>query len=143
MEAGFVATIVVSLLLLVQQLSGLAPEFAFITWVNFAAGTEMQPALGWVVHFIIGTFLWGVGFAAFSPHMWGPHWLRGVAFGVITWLLMMVAFLPAAGVPMFGLDMGLSTAILGLVISLVFGVVLGETYHLLLHYLPSEVDENA
>ena len=52
-ESGFVATIFVSILLLVQQMSGLAPEFALIHWLNYAAGTEMQPAMGWLLHFII------------------------------------------------------------------------------------------
>lgn len=142
-EAGFVASIVVALLVFVQQVSGLTPEFTLIAWLNQAAGTDMEPAMGWVLHFIVGAGLFGAGFAAFSPHLPGQHWVRGLLFGGATWLLMMMAFLPTAGVPMFALGMGLTIPILGLVINLVFGVVLGETYHLLLHYLPSEVDENA
>ena len=141
-ESGLVATIFVSLLLLVQQMSGAMPEFTLIAWINEAAGTQMQPAMGWLVHFLIGG-AWGAGFAAFSPHMYGPHWVRGLTFGFIAWLLMMLAFLPSAGIPMFAMGMGPSIPILGLVFNLTFGLVLGEAYHLLLHYLPSEVDENA
>jgi len=37
--------------------------------------------------------------------------------------------------------MGTAIPIVSLALHAVFGLVLGETYHLLLHYLPSEVDE--
>ena len=143
-EAGFVATIIVTLLLFVQQMSGMASDFTLIAWLNQAVGTQqIQPITGWVLHFVIGAGLWGAGFAVFSPHLWGPHWIRGLSFGFLTWLLMMILFLPSAGVPMFAMGMGISIPVIGLVLNLVFGLVLGETYHLLLHYLPSEVDENA
>lgn len=142
-EAGFVATLIITIMLYVQQMSGMAPEFTLISWLNQAAGMQSQPYMGWIVHFVIGAGVWGAGFAAFSPHLWGPHWLRGMSFGVLTWLLMMIVFLPTAGLPMFAMGMGPSIPVIGLMLSLVFGLVLGETYHLLLHYLPSEVDENA
>jgi len=140
-EAGFVATVVVSVLLLVQQAAGLSPQFNLISLLMTAAGTPQYPTLGWILHFVIGAGFWGAGFAAFSPHLPGPHWLRGLMFGALIWLVMMVAFLPAAGLPMFAVGMGTAIPIVSLALHAVFGLVLGETYHLLLHYLPSEVDE--
>lgn len=41
-----------------------------------------------MVHFAIGTFLWGPFLAALSPILPGPFWLKGVAFGMNAWLLM-------------------------------------------------------
>ena len=99
--------------------------------------------LGWALHFVIGVGLWGAGFAAFSPHLPGPHWLRGMMFGVLAWLVMMIAFLPSAGMPMFAAGMGWSRSALYARAASLLRLVLGESYHLLLHYLPGEVDENA
>jgi hypothetical protein len=141
-QAGLAATIAISVLMLIQQAAGVASGFDLIDMIKSAANMD-NTIVAWIVHFIVGVGLWGVGFAAFSPHMWGPHWARGLAFGVIAWLLMMVIFLPAAGMPIFNYGQGATVPIVALILHLVYGAVLGETYHLLLHYLPSEVDENA
>jgi len=142
-EAGFVATVVISMLMLAQSAAGIAPAFNMISLLTQAANTPDYPSVAWIAHFAIGSVLWGAGFAAFSPHLRGPHWFRGVTFGVLAWLAMMVLFLPTAGLPIFAQGVGTTIPLLGLLLHLVFGAVLGETYHLLLHYLPSEVDENA
>jgi hypothetical protein len=143
LESGFIATVFVSIVLFAQQMLGFMPNFNLIDVLMTSAGTPGQPLLGWALHFVIGVGLWGAGFAAFSPHLPGPHWLRGLIFGVLAWLAMMVAFLPSAGLPMFAAGMGLGIPLYTLALHLFFGLVLGESYHLLLHYLPSEVDENA
>ncbi len=143
LEAGFIATIALSLILFAQQALGFMPDFNLITVLMVSAGAPGQPLLGWALHFAVGVGLWGAGFAAASPHLPGPHWLRGLAFGVFAWLAMMIAFLPSADMPMFASGMGLAIPIYTLALHLFFGLVLGESYHLLLHYLPSEVDENA
>jgi hypothetical protein len=142
-EAGIIATIVISALMFIQQASGVAPDFNLIDLIMKAAGAPGMTTLAWILHFTIGVGVWGAGFAAFSPHLPGPHWLRGLIFGALTWVLMMVVFLPAAGIPIFAQGMGTTIPMVSLALSLVFGIVLGESYHLLLHYLPSEVDENA
>ena len=142
-EAGFIATIVISLLMLVQQAAGVAPTFNLITLITAATNMPDYVAISWIVHFVVGVGLWGVGFAAFSPHLPGPHWLRGLIFGAFAWFLMMVIFLPAAGMPVFANGLGTTIPVISLMLHLVYGAVIGESYHLLLHYLPSEVDENA
>jgi hypothetical protein len=143
LEAGFIATVFVSIVLFAQQALGFMPTFNLIDVLATSAGTQNQPVLDWALHFVIGVGLWGAGFAALSPHLPGPHWLRGMMFGVFAWLVMMIAFLPSAGLPMFAAGMGLAIPLYTLVLHLFFGFVLGASYHLLLHYLPSEVDENA
>jgi len=55
----------------------------------------------------------------------------------------MTLFLTAAGLPVFAVGLGPTIPVATLVLHLIFGLVLGETYHLLLHYTSSEVDENA
>jgi len=142
-EAGFIATVFISIVLVAQHALGFMPNFNLIDLLMVSAATPGQPVLGWSMHFVIGVGLWGAGFAAFSPHLPGPHWVRGMIFGVLAWILMMAAFLPSAGLPMFAAGMGWSIPLYTLALQLFFGFVLGESYHLLLHYLPSEVDENA
>jgi len=142
-ESGFVATVVISMLMLAQAAAGIAPEFNMISLLAQAANTPDHQSVAWIAHFAIGSVLWGAGFAVFSPHLRGPHWFRGITFGVLAWLAMMLLFLPTAGRPIFAQGLGTTIPLLSLVLHLVYGAVLGETYHLLLHYLPSEVDENA
>jgi hypothetical protein len=140
--AGLIATIVTTLVLFAQQASGIVPDFNLLELIQ-AAATGPDPVFAWIFHFVIGVVVWGGLFAVFSPHLPGPHWIRGLIFGTLIWLAMMLAFLPAAGLPVFALGMGAAIPMVTLAISLIFGVVLGESYHLLLHYMPGEVDENA
>jgi uncharacterized membrane protein YagU involved in acid resistance len=140
-EAGFIATAVISLLLFAQQASGVHSGFNLIALLQDAAGMPGEVGMAWILHFMIGGVFWGLGFAVFSPHLPGPHWLRGAIFGTLAWLLMMLAFLPAANLPIFAQGMGLTIPATAFGLHLVFGLVLGEAYHLLVHYFPGEVEE--
>ncbi len=140
--AGFIATIVTSIVILAQQASGIAPGFNLLDFIK-DAGAGQDTLFAWIFHFVVGVVVWGGLFAVFSPHLPGPHWLRGLMFGVLTWLAMMLAFLPAAGMPIFALGTGAAIPMAALAVNLIFGVTLGESYHLLLHYMPGEADENA
>jgi hypothetical protein len=139
--AGLIATIVITIAMLAQQASGIAPDFNLIELLKQAA-TGPDTVFAWIVHFVLGIAFGGL-FAAFSPHVPGPHWLRGLLFGVLVWLVMMIAFLPAAGMPMFALGSGAAIPMTALGLCAVFGLALGEAYHLLLHYMPGEADEEA
>ena len=143
--AGFIATIVLTVAMLAQNAAAYWPDVNFISMLQSASGTQGSPAMAWVLHFIIGGVAWGGLFAVFSPHLPGPHWLRGLIFGLLAWLAMMVAFLPAASMPMFARGLPNASDIIQVTLGLhlLFGVVMGEVYDLLLRYMPSEVDENA
>jgi uncharacterized membrane protein YagU involved in acid resistance len=139
MEAGFAATVLISILVFIQQQLGLSPEFNLIAMATKFVGGDM--IMGWIAHFFLGGVVWGLGFAVFSPHAPGPHWLRGAIFGVIAWLIMMVAILPMLGYGMFAAGMGPTIPVASFVIHLIFGLTMGEAYHLLVHYFPGEVEE--
>lgn len=140
--AGFAATTLLTILFYAQHMLGYWPNVSFISMLTVADGAPDTPAMAWVLHYVIGTAAWGGLFAVFSPHLPGPHWVRGLIFGVLTWLAMMLAFLPAAGMAIFG-GGDKSLMVITLLYNLLFGVVLGEVYDLLLKFTPSEVDENA
>lgn len=140
-QAGFAATLLISLLLYAQKMLGVEPGFDLLAMLARAAGTN-DIIMVWILHFLIGSVMWGLLFAVFSPHLPGPKWLRGIQFGVLAWLVMMVAFLPAAGLPMFAMGMGPTIPVGALIVHLIFGVAMGEIYHLLVHYFPGEVEED-
>src|SRR5262249_9463638 len=106
------------------------------------AAANSDPIMVWALHFLIGSVMWGLLFAVFSPHLRGPKWLCGAEFGAVAWLIMMVAFLPAAGLPMFAIGMGPSIPVGALIVHLVFGVTMGEVYCLLVRHFPDEVEED-
>ena len=58
MVAGFIATVVLSVLMLIKQRMGLVPQLNPIEMLAKMAGGSM-PAVGWVPHFLIGTVVWG------------------------------------------------------------------------------------
>ncbi len=128
--AGLAATVVLSAMMLAKQSMGLMPQLDPIDMIMSMAGAS-SPAVGWVGHFVIGTVLWGVGFAIASPYLPGPYWLRGAAFAIGAWLMMMLVLMPAAGAGVFGLALGVMVPAMALLLHMVFGAVLGGVYGLL------------
>lgn len=128
--AGFVATVVLSALMLVKSMMGLMPELNVIAML--ARMMNMGAAAGWVAHFAIGTILWGGLFAYLEPRIpGGSDWLKGTLFGIGAWLLMMILVMPMAGAGFFGANLGAMAAVMTLVLHLIFGAVLGATYGVL------------
>ena len=128
--AGFVATIVLSAIMLMKQSMGLMPELDPIAMIAGMAGAS-SPAVGWIGHFVIGSVFWGAGFAIVSPYLPGPYWLRGTTFAVGAWLMMMIVMMPIAGAGPFGLSLSMMVPVASLVLHVVFGLVLGVIYGLL------------
>ena len=131
MVAGFVATAVLSMMMLIKSAMGLMPQLDIIRMMSDMMSSS--PAIAWIVHFLIGTVLWGALFAWLDPHLPGrSHWLRGVLFGVGAWLLMMVLVMPMAGAGLFGLQIGIIAPIMTMMLHAIFGAVLGGVYGMLL-----------
>jgi len=79
-------------------------------------------------HFIVGVTIWSLLFAVYDGTASRPApWLKGIIFGVFTWL-MMVTFMHLAGAEFFGAKVDISTHIGLLVLNLIFGAVLHVTY---------------
>lgn len=136
MAAGFVATVVLSLLMIIKSMMGLMPGLDVIHMLSHMAhamiGTAASPAIGWVIHFLIGTVAWGVLFAVLYPILPGRSSVaKGLVFSVLAWLLMMLIPLPMAGAGLFGLHMGLMAPVMTLVLHLIWGAVLGGTFQAL------------
>src|SRR5262245_65607488 len=66
---GFVATVVLSAMMLMKQSMGLMPGLDPIGMITSMAGAS-SPAVGWIGHLVIGTIFWGIGFAIVSLSAW-------------------------------------------------------------------------
>jgi len=142
MVAGFVATLVLSGLLLLKSTMDLVPELNIIRLLtNLGSISAVQ---AWMDHFIVGVVVWGLLFGAYDSLASRPaHWLKGIIFGVFTWLIMMAAFMPLAKVGFFGSKIGPLAAVVSLIYHLVYGAVLGTTYGLLSAWLPVKEPEGS
>lgn len=131
MLAGLAATVVLSILMLVKASMGLMPALDPIGMI--AAMMGISATMAWGIHFMIGTVLWGGAFTLLDAHLPGEKlWIKGIAFGVGGWLIMMLAMMPLAGASFFGLQLGIMAPVMTLVMHIVFGAVLGAIYSQLL-----------
>ncbi len=129
MIAGFIATVILSALMIAKMLMGLMPELNAIRMLTAMAhgmlGTPATPIVGWLLHFFIGSVLWGGLFALIGHRLPGGPIARGAVFGTLAWVLMMVLVMPMAGAGLFGLHLGLMAPVMTLVLHLIYGAVLG------------------
>ena len=127
--AGFVATVVLSAMMIAKGMMGVMPELDVIVMLSKMMGAPA--AMGWLAHFMIGTLAWGGGFAVlYALIPGGTALLKGIVFGVAAWLGMMIMVMPMAGAGLFGMTMGLMAPMMTLVLHVIFGAVLGVTYHM-------------
>jgi hypothetical protein len=129
MVAGFVATVALSALMVMKATMGVMPELNPIRMIAEMLGAPL--AVGWAMHFVIGTVLWGTLFAWLNGALPGEsHWLKGIVFAAGAWLVMMVVMMPMAGAGFFGSHLGIMAPVMTLMLHVVFGFVLGAIYAL-------------
>jgi len=125
--AGFIATVVLSLIMVVKSMMNLMPQLDVIAMLSVMMGSAA--VMGWVAHFVIGTVLWGGLFALAAESLpGGSYWVKGIVLGVGAWILMMVLVMPMAGAGFFGLSLGIMAPVVTLVLHIIFGAVLGGVY---------------
>lgn len=124
--AGFVATIVLSGFMLIKHAMGLMPQLNVIVMISRIMRAPL--VVGWIMHFTIGTVLWGLLYAWLNPRLAGPQWLRGMEFASGAWLVMMVLLMPVAGAGAFGLKLGMLAPVATLILHWIYGAVLGAFY---------------
>lgn len=129
--AGFIATVVLSAMMVIKGMMGLMPELDVAAMIGMMMGASVT--VGWIVHFMIGTIAWGGGFALLYDQIPGGNAaVKGIVFGVAAWLGMMILVMPMAGAGLFGMSLGIMAPIMTLVLHILFGAVLGGVYGLLL-----------
>lgn len=130
MIAGFVATTVLSIMMMVKSKMGVMPELDVIHMLGGMMGGSL--AVGWIAHFMIGIVGWGAGFAVLNKLIPGSNnVVKGIVFGIAAWLMMMIAVMPMAGAGFFGMKMGMMAPVMTFMLHVVYGAVLGTVYTVL------------
>jgi hypothetical protein len=133
LQAGFVATLVLSLLELTR---GMIPQLETIHFLDNVAdatakvmGLPVLPLAGWYWHFVIGTLWWGSWFAIMLPLLPGRGlWRKGAVFGLIAGLLVLLMVMPLAGAGYFGMQLSWLDPLITLFYHAIYGAVLGLMY---------------
>jgi uncharacterized membrane protein YagU involved in acid resistance len=85
--------------------------------------TRLGTPAGVVMHFLLGTLGFAIGFVLVGPYLPGPGWLRGVIFMAAVWFLAGLIAMPVLGVGLF--FGGAKEAMVALFGHVVLGAILG------------------
>lgn len=127
MLAGLVATIVLSIIMLLKDALGIMPALDVIGALSGLLGSDSR-IVGWIAHFVLGTVPWGLAFVVIERHLPGGCAMRGVLFGGLAWVAMMVVFMPLIGAGLFANNLGWAVWAVTLVLHVIYGWTLGFTY---------------
>ena len=85
--AGFVATVVLSILMIAKSSVGLMPQLKPIEDIVYVAdrltGMTLPLPFGWIGHFALGTVAWGIIYAALQASLPGAPVVKGLIFGAL------------------------------------------------------------
>ncbi len=129
--SGFVATVVLSILMIAKAKMGVMPELNAIKMLADMMSASL--VMGWIAHFMIGTVVWGVLFAVLVKKLPGGVIVSAIIFSTAAWLMMMIGPMPMAGAGLFGTNLGIMAPIATLMLHIIWGFVLGLTYQKLDH----------
>ncbi len=125
--AGFVATLVISVLEAVNIFALNSMFQPFPGMVAGLLGMDGNLAAGWAIHLFSGTFILGSLFGVLCPRLpTDTAETKGIVFAVGAWVVMMLGVFFIGDSQVLGSNM----ATLGwmLVTHIVFGIVLGTVY---------------
>lgn len=129
MLAGLIATVVLSVLMVIKGMMGMMPDVNVIKML--AGQMNSSASMGWVAHFMIGVIGYGIIYAVlFANKTTNKNVQNGILLAVIGWLLMMVVLMPMMGAGLFGLQMpsGVMVPVATFILHLIFGATLGLSY---------------
>jgi hypothetical protein len=135
--AGFIATVALSIFMIAKSAMGLMAQLNPIEDIVHVAqvltSLDLSLPFGWVGHFFLGTVIWGLIYAALHATLPSAPVVKGLIFGALAWLAMMILFMPLAGHGLFALSLGPQAVVATLVLHLVYGAVLGVVYAKVAH----------
>jgi len=127
--AGFVATFALSVLLDPIAL--------------FAPGVLLgSPPVAWVLHFFVGTVVWGIGFSVLHDRLHGPAWQRGLMFALGAWIVVISGAAVLTLARVLVIDLGATMIVATLIVHVLYGVALGLVYGWLIEGAPEAPHES-
>ena len=130
MVAGGVATALLSLAMVLIEATGFEPQLELTRMLLATLDARpSQYALGWILHIVVGSVVLGGLFSHIEPRLGADtHTKGGVLYGVLTWLVVMLVVMPAAGEGLFGFQLSVFAPLVMLGLQLLYGGALGWTY---------------
>lgn len=132
MIAGFIATVVLSILMIMKKITGVMPQMNpiadLVLILQNLSGLSVMPVFAWILHFFIGTVVWGGIFALLYTKLPGGNVIKGIVLGVGAWLLMMLTVEPLAGHGIFGLQTSPVIPVMSMMLHIIYGAILGVVY---------------
>lgn len=126
--SAFFATAVISLLMVAKTNADLLPQLNPIKdlWIliDRITGLNSPIFVAWLAHFFIGTVVWGSLYYFISRFIPGCSSVKGMFFGVMIWLVMMIFFMPAVGAGFFAIKLGANAIIMTLELHILYGIIL-------------------
>lgn len=127
--AGVVATFVASAMLLINNAIGKIPELHIAQTLSGMLGQPDHIMVGGITFFLIGAFLFSIIYAVIQSRIpVQSNLVKGLLFGVVIWLGMMLLYMPLAGAGLFAVNRGAIAAAAALVLTLVYGMILAAFY---------------
>jgi hypothetical protein len=127
---GFAATFAASAMMLMNNAIGRIPELHLARTTAALMGSPDSAGVGWLTILGVGIVVLGLLYAVIAPRLpLKSSLVKGLLFGAVIWLALMLAFMPAAGAGFFAVNRG--TAIVPaatLVVMLVYGAVLAAVH---------------
>jgi hypothetical protein len=132
LTAGFAASAVLAIVMILKDRAGLFLEVnpiqQLVSVADNLTGLRFPANLGLAIHFLIGTFLWGLLYAWASPWLKRSPLVNGLLFGIAAFLFTIIFISPMSGRGLFNLESG-PLALLGMLLFyLIYGGVLGMVY---------------
>lgn len=129
MMAGLIATIVISVLMLLKSALGIMPELSVPAIIAQILGVDDAPLLGWTVHLLVGTVIYAFALTKIDSNFPTEGKIsNGIVTGSIGWIFMMAILMPLAGADVFGIELGIEVPFVTLAMHLMFGAVLGWSF---------------
>ena len=133
--AAFLATIVLSFLMAMKTMMGLMPQMNpiadLVTILQNVLGIPVMLVFAWLLHFFIGTVVWGGLFALLYTKLPGGNAIKGIVLSIGAWVLMMLTVEPLAGHGLFGLQTSPVIPLMSMMLHIVYGAILGTVYGVL------------
>lgn len=121
---GVIATVILSILMIIKMQMGLLPQFNVIADMTDIAGAQ-TPIIGWAMHLVLGIIIWGLLFAIVSHLFKGPYSVKGIQFGILLWFLMMIIYMPVTENGFFASHLGYPVMLASLILHIIYGFFLG------------------
>jgi len=135
--SGLLGTYVAGSMLLMNNALHAYPDVRVARTLAGLLGSPDQVMVGVAAILITGIFVFGTLFAVVAPRLpMRMYLVKSLVFATVSWLLMMVLFMPLAGAGLFGFARSAVVPIATLMLNLAYWLVLGMSYRWLVGHQP-------